>query len=429
MENNWTGGNRFLSWNEAQHNATLIFNELRSWGYSVVACCAWLGNMWVESTLNPQIWQNLFPHDDNGIGINQWTRAPMLFNRQVALGYSARSLNGDQQLDVMKHEMSLQIPGLVTSRPQSVNWVQWINQPSENIFHQTLWTTTSVDEATRQILRGYYRAGAPALARRQQYARRFLDIFRNHTSQPEPPQAPNQPGGNYQLAVVPLRHAPGQFINIVQGEMSGHSHQGIVAMDFQSGWGTAGWNMPLHAPVDMVCVATETPNAIAIWDTVTPVRWVDGTIDHFSMAIIHDNILPSVGRRVIKDEIIGRAGTAGFVQSWGHAHIQFRRGRWEGWPLNSPSWRNNAVSMARVCSLVNNLTGQRMDLRALTNLRPNNGSFPTFNGIGNWNDNTQTRPPSGQLPSPNPDVDHPETADMQSTAENYWILRLLGVLP
>lgn len=68
----WISGNFYLSLEEMQNNAVLIWNYFRSQGWTINAVSAMLGNMQSESTINPGIWEN---QDQfvGGYGLVQWT--------------------------------------------------------------------------------------------------------------------------------------------------------------------------------------------------------------------------------------------------------------------------------------------------------------------------------------------------------------------
>ena len=53
----WIGGNRYLSSAEMQNNARIIYEYLLEKGWSVNAICAVIGNMEVESKINPNVWE------------------------------------------------------------------------------------------------------------------------------------------------------------------------------------------------------------------------------------------------------------------------------------------------------------------------------------------------------------------------------------
>jgi len=81
-------------------NAEFIFNYLRAKGWSVNAICAVLGNMVIESTINPGYKQR----GGNGFGLIQWDdRKDTLLNWLQTNGYADGSIVG--QLEFMIYEM------------------------------------------------------------------------------------------------------------------------------------------------------------------------------------------------------------------------------------------------------------------------------------------------------------------------------------
>lgn len=73
-------GNRYLTMSEMQINARYIWNYLGSRGWSLEAVCGMLGNMQVESTINPAIWESLTQNENKGYGLVQWTPATKFLN-------------------------------------------------------------------------------------------------------------------------------------------------------------------------------------------------------------------------------------------------------------------------------------------------------------------------------------------------------------
>lgn len=72
----WIAKNDFLTYAEMENNATIIFRYLQQRGWSINAIAALLGNMEVESTINPQIWESLeYGNMGGGFGLVQWTPA------------------------------------------------------------------------------------------------------------------------------------------------------------------------------------------------------------------------------------------------------------------------------------------------------------------------------------------------------------------
>lgn len=78
-------GNVRLSDNQMKVNAQYILNYLRAKGWTKNAICGVLGNMQIESTVNPGRWRvlgngNSENNMDNGFGLVQWTPAKRYFD-------------------------------------------------------------------------------------------------------------------------------------------------------------------------------------------------------------------------------------------------------------------------------------------------------------------------------------------------------------
>ena len=68
--------NAYLTLEEMQINAKIIYGHLSSKGWTLNAIAGMLGNMETESTINPGIWQNLDEGNTSlGYGLVQWTPA------------------------------------------------------------------------------------------------------------------------------------------------------------------------------------------------------------------------------------------------------------------------------------------------------------------------------------------------------------------
>lgn len=73
--------NRYLTREEMHQNAAYIWWYLSQRGWTANAVAGMLGNMEVESSINPFIWQNLDEGNfDGGFGLVQWTPATKLTN-------------------------------------------------------------------------------------------------------------------------------------------------------------------------------------------------------------------------------------------------------------------------------------------------------------------------------------------------------------
>lgn len=68
----WTGRNGYLTESEMRANGIEVYQYFSSYGWSINAICAMLGNMQSESGVNPGIWEGLTPYS-GGYGLVQWT--------------------------------------------------------------------------------------------------------------------------------------------------------------------------------------------------------------------------------------------------------------------------------------------------------------------------------------------------------------------
>ena len=68
--------NAYLSLSQMRGNAQYVMDLFQARGWSKNAIAAMLGNMQVESTINPGLWQGFDEFDyDGGYGLVQWTPA------------------------------------------------------------------------------------------------------------------------------------------------------------------------------------------------------------------------------------------------------------------------------------------------------------------------------------------------------------------
>ena len=106
----WIAGNRYLSASEQKHNAEIIYSYMSDNGWSINAIAALLGNMEVESTINPGIWESLTTNPTSyyvnkgrwpGFGLCQWTPYQK-FSEWAGTGWKT---NYDKQLERLLWEM------------------------------------------------------------------------------------------------------------------------------------------------------------------------------------------------------------------------------------------------------------------------------------------------------------------------------------
>ena len=119
----WISGNRYLSQSEMENNAQIIYYYFISRGWTINAIAAMCGNMQVESTINPGLWEGLSPYN-GGYGLVQWT--PYIkYSNWAGNDWDS---DHDLQLDRIQYEL--------------LNGLQWDsargdNESGSNTFYQT----------------------------------------------------------------------------------------------------------------------------------------------------------------------------------------------------------------------------------------------------------------------------------------------------
>ena len=97
----WISGNRYLNQTEMENNASIIYYYFSARGWSIEAISAMVGNMQVESTVNPGLWEGLTPYS-GGYGLVQWTPYTK-FSDWAGSGWET---NHDLQLDRIMYELN-----------------------------------------------------------------------------------------------------------------------------------------------------------------------------------------------------------------------------------------------------------------------------------------------------------------------------------
>lgn len=133
--------------------------------YVVAALC---GNFWVESHVNPQVWEGLDP-SGNGFGLGQWsnTRRPELFAWMDAHGYDRG--DGDGQIEFLVYENE---------------WKQSSKAPLQfdslmDFFNST---STDIDALTETYMWCWERPGVPNLEERQKFANEVYGYLQTNGS-------------------------------------------------------------------------------------------------------------------------------------------------------------------------------------------------------------------------------------------------------
>lgn len=169
----WIKGNYWLSMGEMQNNAILVFQYLLARGWTKNAIAGVLGNMQVESHINPGVWQNLNPNPNLGWGLVQWTPSTNFTDWASAHGYA--NDDGDAQLLWLDTE--------------TVNYGQWIPTSQYPLSFANFKVSTQEPEYLADaFLKNFERPGDQDQPIRQQYARYWYDWWEGS---PVPPPNPN----------------------------------------------------------------------------------------------------------------------------------------------------------------------------------------------------------------------------------------------
>ncbi len=172
----WISGNRYLSEEEMQNNASIIYSTLKGRGWSANAIAGLLGNMESESTINPGIWQNLNSSNiSGGFGLVQWTPSTNYTDWANSKGYDIT--NGAGQLEWIDEQTT------VTG--------QWIQTDSYPItFGQFKTSTQTPEYLASAFLKNFERAGVEVEQERRTQARSWYNYITNGEA-PEDPDPDN----------------------------------------------------------------------------------------------------------------------------------------------------------------------------------------------------------------------------------------------
>lgn len=108
------GGNRYLNRQEMENNATIIWYHLMQNGWTMQSVAGMLGNMESESTINPEIWQDLATGRlDLGYGLVQWTPATKYI--EWAISQSLDQTRIESQLARLEYEIENGLQWIATT--------------------------------------------------------------------------------------------------------------------------------------------------------------------------------------------------------------------------------------------------------------------------------------------------------------------------
>lgn len=182
--NEWIKGNRWLTIGEMQNNATIVFNNLLSNGFTVESICGILGNAGGlytlgESSINPGIWQNLTPNPQLGFGLFQWTPSTNYTDWADANGYEHDDGYG-------------QLNWLVNQTVPSGQWIPTTDYPET--FDEFKISTKDPEYLAYAFLNNFERPADRNQPARQSNARYWCEWYTNSYV---PPDNPPQNGGEW----------------------------------------------------------------------------------------------------------------------------------------------------------------------------------------------------------------------------------------
>ena len=151
--------NAYLTEEEMKTNALYIYLYMKARGWTLNAIAGMLGNMEIESTINPGIWQNLEEYNlDLGFGLVQWTPATNYIEWATQNGYSYYDM--DANLDRIIYELN--------------NGLQWISTETYPMsFDEFTVSTESPSTLASIFLKNYERAGIEKETERQTSAEKW----------------------------------------------------------------------------------------------------------------------------------------------------------------------------------------------------------------------------------------------------------------
>ena len=170
------GVGKYFEQAKQENNAAEFYNYFVNKGVSLEAICGMLGNITIESTINPGIKQG--NSTSLGWGLIQWTPATVLTNWCKTYGYNwydgfAQCERIICEGEGIKNASGYWLP--TASYPYS--WSEFI-------------ALTDVAEATKAYLYERERAGVEALDLRLQYASNWYEYFSGTPIPPTPPTPP-----------------------------------------------------------------------------------------------------------------------------------------------------------------------------------------------------------------------------------------------
>lgn len=172
------GGNRYLTQSEMENNALYIYRKLSAAGWTLNAISGMLGNMQVESTINPAIWQSLNEGNTaGGYGLVQWTPATKYFEWCDAHGLAYGSM--DSALQRIEYE-----------RENNLQYYETDSYPLS--FTEFKTSTESPEYLAQAFLLNYERPANQDQPERSTYARAWYEFLTDNGGEVDP-DTPDRP--------------------------------------------------------------------------------------------------------------------------------------------------------------------------------------------------------------------------------------------
>ena len=160
--------NNYLTPSEMEINATYIYYYLRKEGWSKEAIAALMGNMEVESTINPGLWQNRNEGNKNaGFGLVQWTPPHDLTLWEWAEREGLDPFDIDTQLKRL----------LLEATGEIYHWQYWRTEGYSMTFAEFTISTLAVEELAVIFMLNYERPNDKSLEKQQERKDKALKWF------------------------------------------------------------------------------------------------------------------------------------------------------------------------------------------------------------------------------------------------------------
>lgn len=287
----------YLTEVEALKNAQLILKYYLSKGWKKESISAMTGNMWVESTVNPdlhEIGYGMSP--DRGYGLVQWTPKTKFTSWATEKGLDPKK--PESQLARIDYEID-----------NNVQWISTAKYPDSFKDFRANTKKRTLSELTEMFMMNYERPGSySSLSERTAFAKKVMELDGKGVEYTD----------GTQLALLPI-----DVINITQGELGPYSHFMGSKNEYGIDFTVPGQERyPLYAPCDSEVISVMLEYAQVCWKASRPVMCADGQIREIWYRIVHDWNADKwkVGDTIKKGELIGHTGSAG-MSNGDHLHL------------------------------------------------------------------------------------------------------------